>query len=89
MTGFLGALGEYAVLGIRMAEEEINKAGGVCRYTWCARGDCGLADVRRRGLRCTEESSFGRMGQLDKIGGNLTIFDQNAPRRGLWDASAA
>jgi branched-chain amino acid transport system substrate-binding protein len=29
MTGFLGILGEYAVLGIRMAEEEINKAGGV------------------------------------------------------------
>jgi branched-chain amino acid transport system substrate-binding protein len=29
MTGFLGALGQYAVLGIRMAEEEINKAGGV------------------------------------------------------------
>jgi branched-chain amino acid transport system substrate-binding protein len=29
MTGFLGALGEYAVLGIRIAEEEINGAGGV------------------------------------------------------------
>src|SRR5471032_3617572 len=29
LTGFLGALGEYAQLGIRMAEEEINKAGGV------------------------------------------------------------
>ncbi len=29
MTGFLGALGEYAVLGLRMAEEEINQAGGV------------------------------------------------------------
>src|SRR6202142_853702 len=29
LTGFLGALGEYAVLGIKMAEEEINKAGGV------------------------------------------------------------
>jgi branched-chain amino acid transport system substrate-binding protein len=29
MTGFLGALGEYAVLGIRMAEDEINKSGGV------------------------------------------------------------
>ncbi|MCX7158317.1 MAG: ABC transporter substrate-binding protein [Proteobacteria bacterium] len=29
LTGFLGALGEYAVLGMRMAEEEINKAGGV------------------------------------------------------------
>ena len=29
LTGFLGALGEYAVLGIRMAEDEINKAGGV------------------------------------------------------------
>ena len=29
MTGFLGALGEYAVLGIRMAEEDINKTGGV------------------------------------------------------------
>jgi branched-chain amino acid transport system substrate-binding protein len=29
MTGFLGALGEYAVLGLRMAEEEINAAGGV------------------------------------------------------------
>ncbi len=29
LTGFLGALGAYAVLGIKMAEEEINKAGGV------------------------------------------------------------
>lgn len=29
MTGFLGALGEYAVQGIRMATEEINAAGGV------------------------------------------------------------
>ena len=29
MTGFLGALGEYAVMGIKMAEEEINRAGGV------------------------------------------------------------
>ena len=29
LTGFLGALGGYAQLGIRMAEEEINKAGGV------------------------------------------------------------
>lgn len=29
LTGFLGALGEYAVLGIRMAAEEINQAGGV------------------------------------------------------------
>jgi branched-chain amino acid transport system substrate-binding protein len=29
LTGFLGALGEYAVLGIKMATEEINAAGGV------------------------------------------------------------
>jgi len=29
LTGFLGALGAYATLGMRMAEEEINKAGGV------------------------------------------------------------
>src|SRR5262245_47522880 len=29
LTGFLGALGEYAQLGLRMAEEEINKGGGV------------------------------------------------------------
>ena len=29
MTGFLGALGDYAVAGIRMAAEEINAAGGV------------------------------------------------------------
>jgi len=29
MTGFLGALGEYAVMGIKMATEEINAAGGV------------------------------------------------------------
>lgn len=29
LTGFLGALGAYAQLGIRMAEDEINKAGGV------------------------------------------------------------
>ena len=29
LTGFLGALGEYAVLGIRMATEEINATGGV------------------------------------------------------------
>src|SRR5512139_271152 len=29
LTGFLGALGAYAQLGIRMAEAEINAAGGV------------------------------------------------------------
>ena len=29
LTGFLGALGEYAVKGIRIATEEINAAGGV------------------------------------------------------------
>ncbi|MSQ55854.1 MAG: ABC transporter substrate-binding protein [Betaproteobacteria bacterium] len=29
LTGFLGALGEYAVLGIKMATEEINASGGV------------------------------------------------------------
>ncbi|MBO0903514.1 ABC transporter substrate-binding protein [Jiella sonneratiae] len=29
LTGFLGALGDYAVLGIKMAAEEINAAGGV------------------------------------------------------------
>ena len=29
LTGFLGALGAYAQLGIRMAQEEINAAGGV------------------------------------------------------------
>lgn len=29
LTGFLGALGEYAVLGIQLARDEINKAGGV------------------------------------------------------------
>jgi branched-chain amino acid transport system substrate-binding protein len=29
LTGFLGALGEYAVKGIRMATDEINAAGGV------------------------------------------------------------
>jgi branched-chain amino acid transport system substrate-binding protein len=29
MTGFLGALGEYAVLGLKMAVEEINAAGGL------------------------------------------------------------
>ena len=29
LTGFLGALGAYAQLGIRMAEDEINQAGGV------------------------------------------------------------
>jgi branched-chain amino acid transport system substrate-binding protein len=29
LTGFLGALGEYAVMGIRMAEAEINQSGGV------------------------------------------------------------
>ncbi len=29
MTGFLGALGEYATQGIKMAAEEINAAGGI------------------------------------------------------------
>ena len=29
LTGFLGALGAYAQLGVRMAEEEINRAGGI------------------------------------------------------------
>jgi len=29
LTGFLGALGEYAVMGIKMAAEEINASGGI------------------------------------------------------------
>ena len=29
LTGFLGALGEYAVMGVKMATDEINAAGGV------------------------------------------------------------
>ena len=29
MTGFLGALGEYAVMGVNLALEEVNAAGGV------------------------------------------------------------
>jgi branched-chain amino acid transport system substrate-binding protein len=29
LTGFLGALGEYAVMGIKMSAEEINASGGV------------------------------------------------------------
>src|SRR4029077_20775689 len=29
LTGFLGALGAYAQLGLRQAQEEINKSGGV------------------------------------------------------------
>ncbi|MEP6609419.1 MAG: ABC transporter substrate-binding protein [Burkholderiaceae bacterium] len=29
LTGFLGALGEYAVLGVKLAVEEINAAGGI------------------------------------------------------------
>src|SRR5690606_16436096 len=29
MTGFLGALGEYAVRGMQMAADEVNAAGGV------------------------------------------------------------
>jgi branched-chain amino acid transport system substrate-binding protein len=29
LTGFLGALGEYAVMGIKMATDEINASGGV------------------------------------------------------------
>src|ERR1700724_292973 len=29
LTGFLGALGAYATLGMRMAEEEINQSGGI------------------------------------------------------------
>ncbi|MGA8786570.1 MAG: ABC transporter substrate-binding protein, partial [Polaromonas sp.] len=29
LTGFLGSLGEYAVMGMKMAAEEVNAAGGV------------------------------------------------------------
>jgi branched-chain amino acid transport system substrate-binding protein len=29
LTGFLGPLGEYAVMGVKLAQEEINAAGGV------------------------------------------------------------
>ena len=29
LTGFLGALGEWAVMGMKMAVEEVNAAGGV------------------------------------------------------------
>src|SRR5262245_41429713 len=45
---------------------------------------------RRRVLRCNEETSFGQMRQLDKIGGNLdkidrtlAIFDRNSPPDGV------
>jgi hypothetical protein len=34
LTGFLGALGAYAQLGIRMAEEEINKAVASWGANW-------------------------------------------------------
>jgi hypothetical protein len=54
-----------------------------------ALGGCGAAALGQRDLALPEESSFGRMGQLDKIGGNLAIFDQNSPPRGLPNASAA
>jgi branched-chain amino acid transport system substrate-binding protein len=29
LTGFLGPLGEYAVMGVKLAAEEINASGGV------------------------------------------------------------
>src|SRR5690348_4029488 len=29
LTGFLGPLGEYAVMGVKLAAEEVNAAGGV------------------------------------------------------------
>src|SRR5437899_6131226 len=29
LTGFLGPLGEYAVMGVKLAAEEINNGGGV------------------------------------------------------------
>src|SRR5712671_5211448 len=29
LTGFLGALGTYAALGMRLAEAEVNQAGGI------------------------------------------------------------
>ncbi len=29
LTGFLGPLGEYAVMGVKLAVEEINAAGGI------------------------------------------------------------
>src|SRR5262245_51916488 len=29
LTGFLGPLGEYAVMGVKLAAEEINNSGGV------------------------------------------------------------
>ncbi len=52
----------------------------------CAARRLHLATFKRR---CDEESSFGRIGQLDKIGDNLAIFDQSFPPRGLPDMSAA
>ena len=29
LTGFLGPIGEYAVMGVKLAVEEVNEAGGV------------------------------------------------------------
>ena len=36
LTGFLGPLGEYAVMGVKLAVEEINTAAA----SWAARSSC-------------------------------------------------
>ena len=51
LTGFLGPLGEYAVMSITMAVEEVNRAGGVMgrQLELISRGGSELARCGERG----------------------------------------
>ena len=85
LTGFLGALGEYAQLGIRMAEEEINAAGGVMgRPLEIASEDSvNPATAATKAQRMLEQDSVAfLMGEINSASA-LTIM-QVAARNKSW-----
>src|SRR5215475_6035287 len=86
LTGFLGALGEYAQLGLRMAEEEINKAGGVMgrQLDVSAEDSVNPATAATKAQRMLEQDGVAvLMGEINSASA-LTIMQVAARNKRLY-----
>src|SRR3974390_1111348 len=91
LTGFLGALGEYAVLGIRMAEEEINKSGGVMgrQIEVMSEDSINPATASTKAQRMLErDGATVLMGEINSASA-LSISQVAARNKGLFMSSGA
>ena len=75
MTGFLGALGEYSVMGIKMATEEINAAGGVMgrKLEVMSEDSVNPQIASTKAERMIERDRCRRADRRDQLGLGLTI----------------